>query len=307
MLVGTLSTERQRACQLLTGRGRRECIADAIARFTPDLLVCAGHSLRTNNDLDSLLRDKRIKRAKSAIIVEVENDKLQPKGQFPNCLYVILPSGRKKSLGRQMFAKSKDLKGDGAPELINKFERAIRQRRFRIKGKVVLVLACGEINILYGRNTVTSRSARCMKAIDDADIIANPTHDRMGNAGTLRAKRKFLSKRVNGRNRLYVSSSNWETKPKRPRKAQRPGARTLHDFFLFTIFLFREKSCPFGIPSVDFIIRILPTNIDKLTSRFSEMFSSIPKGIASRPLLDSLRRLDRSVQCGLHPVRLTPA
>ena len=48
-------------------------------------------------------------------------------------------------------------------------------------------------------------------SILSADIVVNPTHDRMSNAGTLKAKRRILSQQLErGRHRLYVSCSNWE-------------------------------------------------------------------------------------------------
>src|SRR5438309_2972919 len=37
-------------------------------------------------------------------------------------------------------------------------------------------------------------------------LILNPTHTRMGNDGTIKAKRKFLSEE----GRVYVSASNWD-------------------------------------------------------------------------------------------------
>lgn len=43
-----------------------------------------------------------------------------------------------------------------------------------------------------------------------ADVVINPTHDRMGNAGKLGAKRRLLSRALEYRNRVYVSCSNWE-------------------------------------------------------------------------------------------------
>ena len=199
MLIGTLSTERQRGKSILSGRRRRDCIADAIGRFSPDLLICAGHSLHTNKDLTLLTRDARLQNSRSAIIVEVEHDNSRPKGNYKHCLYVILPGGQTKRLGRQVFAESGELKGDGGARLLTKLEEELKRRTFTFRNKVVVTLACGEINILRGRDKVETRSPGCGRIILGADIVANPTHDRMGNAGTLLAKRKFLSKRVDKR------------------------------------------------------------------------------------------------------------
>jgi hypothetical protein len=234
MLIGTLSIERQQGRSLLTGASRREAIADAVVKFRPDLLICGGHSLKTNHDLDMLLEDRRIKDGKTAIVVEVERDTSAPKGScFEHCLYAIFPRGVKQRLGRQVFAVSDDLTGDDGAKNIVDFEQALKTRTFKFRQKTVCVLACGEINILRGRTKVVFRSTTWPQEISDADIIANPTHDRMGNGGTLLAKRRFLSENDNGRIRAYVSSSNWDSKPKQhKRPPQKPTARTLHDYFV---------------------------------------------------------------------------
>jgi hypothetical protein len=50
----------------------------------------------------------------------------------------------------------------------------------------------------------------------------NATHDRMGNAGTLKAKRAWISQG----GRAYLSASNWNTA-----RGQNRSARTLHSVF----------------------------------------------------------------------------
>jgi hypothetical protein len=145
MLIGTLSVERQRGKSFLSGASRRKGIAEAVDRFGPDLLICGGHSLGTNHDLDILLRDQRISHSKTIIVVEVERDTSAPKGSYKHCLYAILPGGVKKRLGRQVFAESHELTEDDGAMKIAELEKALKTRRFKLKGKTVLVLACGEM------------------------------------------------------------------------------------------------------------------------------------------------------------------
>ena len=54
-------------------------------------------------------------------------------------------------------------------------------------------MLCGELNIVRGRDGARFIDDKAAKAIMTADIVINPTHDRMSNAGTLHAKRRLLS------------------------------------------------------------------------------------------------------------------
>jgi hypothetical protein len=244
MIVGTLSTARRKTPagdrQTLNGSARRKCIADAAHRFSPDLLVCAGDSLISYGDVVALSRDDQLRNLRTIILVEVSNESkggksIEKKGRkvprktggFRSRIF-ILRRGKIKPLGGQMFGESSEVMGAGpaALDLRKRFENELTNRLFKVKGKSAVVLCCGEINILRGRNTVRCESETCEHILDAADIVLNPTHDRMGNAGTLRAKRKFLSRKIGGRKRLYVSSSNWNTA-----KRQKQTAPTLHDYF----------------------------------------------------------------------------
>ena len=100
---------------------------------------CAGHSLHTNKDLTLLTRDARLQNSRSAIIVEVERDNSRPKGNYKHCLYVILPGGQTKRLGRQVFAESGELKGDGGARLLTKTEEELKRRTFTFRNKVVVL------------------------------------------------------------------------------------------------------------------------------------------------------------------------
>jgi hypothetical protein len=230
MLIGTLSTKRTGARQALSGKERLDCIVHVVSKFKPHLLVCAGDALASKADLNKLSHNEQITRSRTTIVIEVEGS-----------IY-ILRRGTKTSKGKeQVFAVSSEVRGEGEDATSTRkiFERELANRVFKVKNKSVLVLNCGEINILSGFKQVRCESRECEEAISRADIIVNPTHDLMGNGGILSAKRKYLSRRVDARNRLYVSSSNWNTRKKRKRKnkeiyyiCQKRDAPTLHDYFL---------------------------------------------------------------------------
>ena len=92
--------------------------------------------------------------------------------------------------------------------------RLIDQRLDRVlefRGLTVFALICGEIKLVLGREEPRFAFEVAADHILGSDIIVNPTHDRMSNAGTLHAKRIFLSQRSSdNRDRIYVSCSNWQ-------------------------------------------------------------------------------------------------
>jgi hypothetical protein len=71
MLIGTLSFEKNGDELTLRGAKRRELIAHVTAEHRPDLLVCAGHSLDNEDDLEQLANDGGILNGQSYLIVEV--------------------------------------------------------------------------------------------------------------------------------------------------------------------------------------------------------------------------------------------
>jgi hypothetical protein len=108
--------------------------------------------------------------------------------------------------------------------------RALPERSFNFFGRQVILLICGEINVMHGRTDVDFhrhtpddlRDALGAKRV----LILNPTHTRMANCGTINAQRKFLS----DEGRVYVSASNWDVRPKKNKRAQKPSP-TLHSLW----------------------------------------------------------------------------
>jgi hypothetical protein len=230
--LGTLSFERRRDQMVLPVAQRRECIAHITGKYGPDLLLCAGWSLETDADLDELIHDTRISTTATILIVEVRDSTGAPEQTIQtNRVYLIGPNNYVRSLGWQAFVESAELKAENGASRLALFEKFIPEKSATVGGKKLFVLCCGEINVLEGRNPpITVRSAIANEALANADIIVNPTHDRMGNAGTLLAKRAWLSRRVDARERVYVSASNWNSLQNNGKK-QTP-SRTLHTVFV---------------------------------------------------------------------------
>jgi hypothetical protein len=129
-------------------------------------------------------------------------------------------------LGAQIFTRSDQT----SPKISKQLCQALSNRSFSVDGKQCFALCCGELNCLAGRDKVEFRFSETAPHLTKADIILNPTHDRMGNAGTVLAKRRFLSSPEGNRSRAYVSSSNWNLSTRAG--AQRQDSRTWHSAFV---------------------------------------------------------------------------
>jgi len=186
---------------------------------SPDVLLTAGYSLQDGGDLQDLGRKLEDMAWPGLVFVEVMDWCGDPArsaeidGQYfdlsAHCLFAWLPSEGWRNLGRQFFTDGKQANRE--PTRIRAFEAGMKGRTIEFQGKKIGALICGEINALRGRTTVSARTAAIDTWISDLDIIVNPTHDRMGNHGTLRKKREFLSRRGDGRQRIYVHASNWNS------------------------------------------------------------------------------------------------
>ena len=224
----------------LNGEDRLECIIEAIEKFKPDLLVCAGWSLETDEDLDNLRIDPRVKQRKGYAIVEVQKSSatcLDP--ALRHRMFVLDPEGNVKSCGPQIFARSSEMNGELGECLNRRLLDHAEEKTFRAGNLTISCLCCGEINAIRGREEPEFVCSDVGEWLEKADIILNPTHDRMGNSGTLKEKRKRLSQQgLDGRPRAYISVSNWNSRPvskspdRRPKPRQSPASRTLHTVYL---------------------------------------------------------------------------
>lgn len=123
-------------------------------------------------------------------------------------MWAVAGDGQRHRFGQQQFARRSEV-DDAARDSVARFERSPPARSIALGEWNVFALICGEINIVEGRVDPRYVSASAEAAIMATDVVINPTHDRMGNAGTLDAKRKLLSSTSDDeRNRVYVSCSN---------------------------------------------------------------------------------------------------
>lgn len=182
---------------------------EIINNSTSDLILFSGHTIGFVNDIELL--KTYIDNIKIEAILELQDinsDKIN------NCLYRVT-KGRLISLNtNQIFTQSSEIEGNYelAARLLHEFET---NRIIKVKGYSILIIQCGEINILKNiqseKNRVEFRflddlslNERFKKLIRETDIFLNPIHTPMGNQGKMQKRREYFSKDK----RYYFSTCN---------------------------------------------------------------------------------------------------
>jgi len=205
MKIATVSFQLSGKEMKLSGGKRVNYIVSLAEDNKPDLLACAGWSLDSLEDLDALIeKSKNIKQ--TTFLVEVHHDS---DGHVDGHVMYAVNGGQSSRLGLQFFATSGELNYSQGNERLGALEKSVESRAFKIGNKTAFALCCGELNVLRGRDNVICRSSIINSSLCSVDIIVNPSHDRMGNGGTLKAKRKYLSCLGERNPKISVSISNW--------------------------------------------------------------------------------------------------
>ena len=174
-----------------------------------DLILFSGHTVGFVNDIQKL--QSAIKNNQTEVVFELQNINSE---KIYNCLYHIKKGKIKNLYTNQIFSQSGEIEynyelGD---RLLHEFEN---NRKIKIKGYSILIIQCGEINILKNiqsdENRVEFRlldnpslNDRFTKIIKGTDIFLNPIHSPMGNQGKILKRREFFS----NDNKYYFSASN---------------------------------------------------------------------------------------------------
>ena len=228
--IVTLSFARCKGEMIISPAERLRLILAAAEAYEPDLLVTAGHAVHSIADLYGLAGDYRELGCSGAVITEVLLDDPAAGEEHTHAMWAVRSDGSLYRFGAQAFARSSELADPGRRDLA-RFEAELPQRTLALPNWNVFALVCGELNIVQGRGDPRYRSTAARAAIMAADLVINPTHDRMSNAGTLDAKRRLLSApSEDGRNRVYVSCSNWEACGNSKGRVQYP-SETLHTVY----------------------------------------------------------------------------
>lgn len=186
-------------------------IVEAIHKRRPTLLLCAGWTVPTEQSLEDIIGVTR--KAKTIVLVETTT---------PKAIYFRIADGHAIRMGEQFFSTRKE-SGDGSS--IRRLAAALPERSFKFRQRATILLNCGEVMVVQGRDNVRFHRS-VPQVLQDAvrapdAIILNPTHTRMGNCGSVQAWRKYLSEG----GRVFLSASNWDVLD-----GQRQSA-TLHSFW----------------------------------------------------------------------------
>lgn len=174
-----------------------DLIVEVIKKRQPSLLLCAGWSVPTERSLDAIIAV--MQQVKTVVVLETTS---------PTPAYFRIADGRRAfRMGEQFFSTREDTEDESRPRGL---ADALPERSFMFCKRDALLLVCGEVMVVRGRNHVEFYWS-VPQVLQDAVrapavMILNPTHTRMGNCGTVKAWRKYLS----SGGRVYVSASNWD-------------------------------------------------------------------------------------------------
>lgn len=229
--VGTISFARCGPEMVLPPGDRLRLILAARDSYEPDLLVTAGYAVHSRKHLYRLAHDIADDPRSGVVVTEVHHDgRRRHELGRSHAMWAILGNGQLHRFGRQAFGTSREAQHRASPSLVA-FRRRLPRRVLKVGDLKLFALVCGELNIVQGRLRPTFVDDNAYAAMQRADIVLNPTHDRMSNAGTLHAKRRLLSQsHPGGGPRAYVSVSNWEACGLNGR-VQRPSP-TLHTAYV---------------------------------------------------------------------------
>jgi hypothetical protein len=208
--IGTISFARCGDDFQISPKERVRLIRAAAHHYGPTLLLTAGHALGRRSHLAQLAAGLVEDGSRTAIVTEVHHDGgTRSRRLSDHALYAIFTDGSWVRLGRQIFARREETVG--AQEWrVRLFVDNLSRRMIALSGWRVFVLGCGEINAVIGIDNPRFIDPRIDKPLQSSNVILNPTHDRMGRAGLLDAKRRFLSRPGPAKQmRAYVSCSNW--------------------------------------------------------------------------------------------------
>jgi len=188
---------------------RLQLTAEIINNSTSDLLLFSGHTIKFVNEIESLKR--LINNKKSEVILELQDINSDKIG---NCLYRVTRGKLISIYSNQIFTQSSEIEGNYqlADRLLHELES---NRKIEINGISILIIQCGEINILKNiqseENRVEFRMSddksltdRFNKILKETKIILNPIHTPMGNQGKMLKRREYFSQHK----RYYFSACN---------------------------------------------------------------------------------------------------
>lgn len=196
---------------------RHSIFVDMINQSCSDIILFCGHSLMKEDEVYFL--DQEIANKNVTVLFEVREFEEGEFVIFKHGLFIVEQGKPRNLFTNQLFSTHDEI--DNNEMLCERFIHELKNKRhFVIKEKSILILQCGELNIiknLQGKDNqpifrIPHREdlqARFEKLLEETDIVLNPIHTPMGNQGKMHKRRELLS----ANNRFYFSvSQNGERK-----------------------------------------------------------------------------------------------
>ncbi len=190
---------------------RHSIFVDMINHSCSDIILFCGHSLIKEDEVFFL--DQEITNKNATVLFEVREIEESEFVKFKHGLFIIEQGKSRNLFTNQLFSSHDEI--DNNEMLCERFIHELENKRhFVIKEKSILILQCGELNIiknLQGKDNqpifrIPQRDdlqARFEKLLEETDIVLNPIHTPMGNQGKMHKRRELLS----ANNRFYFSAS----------------------------------------------------------------------------------------------------
>lgn len=241
MKIGTLSFARDVIAgtyqPVLPSRDRLKIITSVIETHKPDLLLCACDSVDSPSDAEKIRA--AVKKRQTHVVIDMDSKPVGKKkkgaGEYTNSAHLISPDREIQSFPLQKMSHSNERSPRiwGALAEGPIYSILVGDRHYKI-----FLLNCGEVyalpkrEVLEDPRTLFAERQRIPSLNDflnqmaKADIILNPTHDRMGNwGGALSSRRAYLSHL--SESKMYISCANWNIA-----KGHRATNPTLHTIYI---------------------------------------------------------------------------
>ena len=190
---------------------RHSIFVDIINHSCSDIISFCGHSLIREDEVYSL--EQEIANKDVTVLFEVREIEESDFVKLKHGLFMVEQGKPRNLFTNQLFSTHGEL--DNNEMLCERFIQELENKRyFVIKEKRILILQCGELNIiknLQGKDNqpifrIPQREdlqVRFEKLLEKTDIVLNPIHTPMGNQGKMHKRRELLS----SNNRFYFSTS----------------------------------------------------------------------------------------------------
>lgn len=190
---------------------RHSVFVEIINQSYADLILFCGQSLIREDEVYSL--EQEITNKNATVLFEIRDIEESEYVKFKHGLFMVEQGRIKNLFTNQLFSTHDEIENNEM--LCERFIQELENKRhFVTNGKSVLILQCGELNIIKNLQGKENQpifrlhqrkdlQIRFEKLLEKTDIVFNPIHTPMGNQPKMHKRRELLS----SENRYYFSAS----------------------------------------------------------------------------------------------------